>query len=139
MTQEIPEQLLVGQIRQKALLIKDGNKILVSRDIGHAKWDLPGGRLHVGEDPKEGLAREVKEEIGVEIEVGRPLFTASIPAYRETKVSFMVLHEAHLKNPAQEFVLAPDEIEEVRWVTKEEALALPMWDEYKRALKAHFG
>jgi 8-oxo-dGTP diphosphatase len=138
MAQEIAEQLFIGQIRQKVLLEKDG-KILLSRDVGHTNWDLPGGRLHIGEEPKTGLAREVREEIGVEVEVGEPIYTDAVAENHETRASFIVMYRGRILNPTQPFKLASDEIEEVRWVGKEEWKQFPMWDEYRRALNIYFG
>ncbi|MGH3278333.1 MAG: NUDIX domain-containing protein [Trebonia sp.] len=37
------------------------------------KWEVPGGRLEAGEDLAEHLRREVREEVGLEIEIGPPL------------------------------------------------------------------
>jgi len=37
------------------------------------KLDIPGGRLELGEDPYEGLKREVKEEINGEVEILMPI------------------------------------------------------------------
>ena len=68
MAQEIPEQLYIGRVRLKALIEHEG-KVLILRDIKQPHWDLPGGRLHVGEAVKKGLAREVKEELGTDIVV----------------------------------------------------------------------
>jgi 8-oxo-dGTP diphosphatase len=34
-------------------------------------WEFPGGKVEENEDPRAALAREVEEEIGVEIEVGK--------------------------------------------------------------------
>jgi mutator protein MutT len=39
----------------------------------HGKWEFVGGGIDFGEDPIFALKREVKEEIGVEIEVVRLL------------------------------------------------------------------
>ena len=35
-------------------------------------WELPGGRLELGENPVTGIKREVKEETGIDIEVLHP-------------------------------------------------------------------
>jgi 8-oxo-dGTP pyrophosphatase MutT (NUDIX family) len=37
------------------------------------KWEIPGGRLEFGEDLSDHLKREVKEEVGLDVEIGPPL------------------------------------------------------------------
>lgn len=39
----------------------------------HGYWELPGGRMHLGERYQEALKREVFEETGLKVEVLRPL------------------------------------------------------------------
>jgi 8-oxo-dGTP diphosphatase len=65
------------QVAQKAILC-DGENILMvqksSDDPYHPlKWEIPGGRLEFGEELSEHLKREVKEEVGLDVEIGPPL------------------------------------------------------------------
>jgi 8-oxo-dGTP pyrophosphatase MutT (NUDIX family) len=39
------------------------------------EWELPGGRIELGESSAECLAREILEELTVQVEVGRPVDT----------------------------------------------------------------
>jgi ADP-ribose pyrophosphatase YjhB (NUDIX family) len=55
-------------------LISRGERILLGRRAAppYARtWDLPGGFLEAGETPEQGLARELREELGVDASVGR--------------------------------------------------------------------
>jgi ADP-ribose pyrophosphatase YjhB (NUDIX family) len=49
-----------------------GRVLLIKRrfDPLAGRWSLPGGTLEVGETLAEGLAREVREETGLDVEVG---------------------------------------------------------------------
>jgi len=61
-------------------IIRKNNKILLlqrSHESGHdpGLWELPGGKIDYGENLVDALKREVKEEVGVDIKVGRPFKT----------------------------------------------------------------
>ena len=54
-----------------AVILEDGRALLTvrAREPEKGRLDLPGGFLELGERPAEGLAREAREELGVELEV----------------------------------------------------------------------
>ncbi len=58
----------------KVLIIRESRNYKGGTNIG--KYDLPGGKVHPGENPLEALQRETREECGLEIEVGAPFFVA---------------------------------------------------------------
>jgi 8-oxo-dGTP diphosphatase len=64
-----------------AAVIRREGKILVARRAPGKKhaglWEFPGGKLEEGETPEQGLAREIREELGVEVAVGRELARAT--------------------------------------------------------------
>jgi len=55
-----------------AVVVKAGKVLLVRRgqDPSRGLWSLPGGAVKSGEGLKEAVAREVKEECGIEVSVG---------------------------------------------------------------------
>lgn len=54
--------------RTRVLLVYKGRVLVVKSWLGDGKWQLPGGGLHRGEKPADGAVREVREELGIELE-----------------------------------------------------------------------
>lgn len=66
------------RVAAKAFIINQrGELLLVKRgeDNPHkpGAWEIPGGRLELGESPFEGLKREVEEETGLKVRIMNPL------------------------------------------------------------------
>lgn len=59
-----------------AILINDQQQVLIAKRHPHlsngGQWEFPGGKLKRNETPELCLKREIREEMGVEIEVERP-------------------------------------------------------------------
>ncbi len=63
----------ITRIAEYGIILDKNNKFLMlkfSKETNPSEgWIFPGGRLNVGEDPKKGLIREVKEETCLDITV----------------------------------------------------------------------
>ena len=59
------------------IVSEDGRVFATQRGYGEFKdgWEFPGGKIEAGESPQEALAREIREELATEIEVGELLDT----------------------------------------------------------------
>jgi len=56
-----------------AIMVKDG-QILICQRTKHQsmplKWEFPGGKIEIGEQPRDALRRELEEELGIDAEIG---------------------------------------------------------------------
>lgn len=92
-------------------LDSDGNPLLVQPSY-KAHWDLPGGIVECGESPKAAAIREVKEELGLTVTVGRLLVVDYLPPqrHRPAMVAY-IFAGGHLDAAA----IAVDGVEIVSW------------------------
>jgi len=86
-SQLAPEKSRKNELVVVAAVILRDSRILVCQrrhDDSHSlQWEFPGGKVEIGEKPKEALARELREELGVEATIGRELFRTR-HRYRES-------------------------------------------------------
>lgn len=126
MTREYPDRPIVGV----GAVVIDGDRALVVRRATEplkGQWSIPGGMLELGEKLRDGLAREVREETGLEVEVGDVLdvFDSIFPdAQGRTQYHYVLIdYRCTLKSG----VATPaSDVSEVRWVRSEELDALGM-------------
>ena len=103
------------------VLVRDG-KALVSvrgKDPEKGKLDVPGGFLLPGEHPIDGLKREIKEELGVEIDV-EVEDCLSMATHHYGDEGDWVLALGFGARLVTNEIEASDDVAEVRWVAREE-------------------
>lgn len=123
----------------KAIIDFQG-KILILREASTnpdgtntGKYDLPGGRLEPGEHPNEALKREVFEETGLEITIGKPMALGEWrPMVRGKQWQIVAVYMACTTNSPD--VTLSHEHDEYKWVAKEELHLYPLMDNIKTIL-----
>lgn len=118
--------LILDETRTKFLLTQEDN----------GKWELPGGGLDWAEKPEEGIKREIKEEMGLDV-----IYVANQPSYLTTATRDSdsqwcanVLFETEVENlqftPSNECVA-------IKFVNKKEAEELNLFITVKKFLEIY--
>ena len=98
--------------------IFDGDRVLViqrGKPPGAGLWSIPGGKLEPNETLAQAVAREVREETGLVVEVG-PL--AAVVERMGDDYHFVILD--YLARPIAGALAAASDVRDARWVTDEE-------------------
>jgi 8-oxo-dGTP diphosphatase len=103
-----------------AVVRDSGGRLLLIRRANppsEGLWSLPGGRVEPGESPAAAAAREVREETGLEVEVGTLLGSVEIGDY--------LVHDFAATVVGGELV-AGDDASDARWCSTADAALLPL-------------
>lgn len=115
MSREYPSQPIVGV---GAIVLRDHDVLLVRRGKEPLKgvWSLPGGALELGENLEDGIRREVREEVGLEVEVGPivEVFERITPDEKGAIRYHYVLID-YLCRPTGGTLVAADDADDARW------------------------
>jgi 8-oxo-dGTP diphosphatase len=99
----------------EVLLVRRANPPLQGR------WSLPGGALELGEKLRDGIAREVREETGLDVEVGPVLDVIdSIFPDGEGRTQYHYVLVDYLCHPRSGEAVASSDASELCWVRADE-------------------
>ena len=115
----------------KGVLFEEGRVVLLENERG--TWELPGGRLEPGEDPATCLAREVAEELGVEVAVEAILDSWVYEVLPQREV-LIVTYGVRCTN--QRAMRVSDEHRRFGLFALSELDGLPMPEGYRRSIRA---
>lgn len=103
----------------KALIFDDEKRFLLMLEK-KGVWELPGGGLDFGESPQQCLAREIQEEMGLEVVhiAERPSYFLTAPRRDGKGWIANIIYEVRVAD--LDFVPS-DECVEIRFFTAEEA------------------
>ncbi len=124
-------------------LIRKGDALLMEHRADADRWGLIGGALDLDESLREGLAREIREETGLEMTSCTLFGTFSDPsriiAYPDGNVIRSVIM-AYLVDVADHSRLQiSEESRELRWVTPAEWQTLPVAETHREILDKYTG
>jgi 8-oxo-dGTP diphosphatase len=125
----LPDPLLAPRLVVGAAIVDDldrPTRLLAARRTGPPAlaggWELPGGKVDPGEDSVTALHREVREELGVLVELGKEVPGPVDGAWPLGDRYLMRVWLARVTTGRPEPL---EDHDELRWVTPQEAAALP--------------
>jgi ADP-ribose pyrophosphatase YjhB (NUDIX family) len=117
MAREYPAHPVVGV---GAVIVRGARGLIVKR--GHeprkGEWSLPGGLLNLGESLRDAVRREVKEETGLDVELG-PIVETFDRIHRDAdgRIRYHFVIVDYVCWSASGDAVAGSDAEDVAWVT----------------------
>lgn len=132
-----PMEKPIIQVVGAAIIDKDGKVLCAQRGYGSliGKWEFPGGKIEKGESDQEALAREIKEELDIVVEV-EELIDENYNEYKDKNINLKVYKCKYISGEIKDTEhLAygwkkPDEMEKLDWAEADK----PIVDTYLDSL-----
>ncbi len=105
-----------------AVIRREGLVLLTRRPPGGPlglQWEFPGGKIERGESVHQALEREIREELGVEVQ---PLEVLEVARHDYPQGPSVEVHFVRCETAATAFRAGPG-VHEVRWVAPDEVNA----------------
>lgn len=117
-------------------LIKNDDKILLVENSKNNFFCLPGGKLDIGENPQQGIIREIEEELGIKPEIGRLLYVFTYKRDQDQAIEFIyeILNGADYIDTENLKGTHSFELSKITWLDRnstEKVLPSEMWQDFK--------
>ena len=114
-------------LRRKFKVVKAAGGLIMKKDrylmiFRMKKWDLPKGKKDPGETSRQTAEREVREECGITVKVGKPLVTTwhTYTMNRNNMLKRTRWYNMELLDDSKMQPAVNEDIEELRWMTAKE-------------------
>jgi 8-oxo-dGTP diphosphatase len=116
-----------------AIVVRDDALLMIKRGREpHAGlWSIPGGRVEPGEYLADAVRREVREETGLDVEVGELVGILEVLGDEH-----FVIHDYGATPTENREPVADDDAEEIRWVPLKEVASLECTPRFVETLTA---
>jgi 8-oxo-dGTP diphosphatase len=104
-----------------AIVVEEGRVLVTQRKTGThlaGAWEFPGGKVEAGEDPREALRRELREELGIDARVGE-IVDVTFHRYEEADKAVLLLFFEAAREAGSPAPRALD-VAAFRWATQQE-------------------
>ncbi len=108
-----------------AVIVHEGRVLIAKRKTGdpfEGRWEFPGGKIDPGESPEQALRRELREELGVETEIG--MFLCAFPVRQpDLRIDLLAFRTRILSGD-----IRCHDHDEIRWIDPEDLRRFDLTD-----------
>ena len=134
----------VIQVVGAAIINDKGEVLCAQRGYGSliGKWEFPGGKIEPGETPEQALAREIKEELDIEVEV-KDLIDENYNEYPDKNINLKVYKCKHISgdiSDTEHHALKwskPEEMDKLDWADADKPIVDTYLDSLERNIIGH--
>jgi len=130
---DVAQTVRAFPVSVKGVLVRDGLVLLLKNE--REEWELPGGKLELGEEPPACVAREITEETGLPVTTG-PILDAWQYHIREGRDVLIVTYGCHPEG--NQSPTLSNEHKEIGFFTQAEVGDLNMPAGYKHSIQSWF-
>jgi 8-oxo-dGTP pyrophosphatase MutT (NUDIX family) len=121
-------------VRAAGAVLVDGERVALVHRPRYDDWTLPKGKNEPGEDDIAAALREVREETGFHGRIERDLGVVRYTVEKQGIVRPKVVRYYVMRAAAAAAFVPNDEVDELRWVTREQAAQLLTYERDREVL-----
>ena len=125
--------LVRPKVRGSYCLIYVNDYLLIIKNSYKADWTVPCGGINRGEEPIEAAVREVKEEVGINLEAQQVNFIKVILNTTEYKKDYIHLFDYRMKSFPR-VKIDDREVVDYKWIKVSDAKDFPLFHPIKKFL-----